>query len=358
MSDDRRDEGRTGHAADPYRTAFIDAKGLTGALLNGRYEVGREIGRGGFSAVYLARDRQLHSRAVVVKVLLDEAFSNEWVVAKFRQEVEVLSRLDHPGVVGIVDVGDLPGGKPFIVMQYVGGVTLRSVMRPEGVSLELAAEVMRQAGRALAAAHARNVIHRDLKPENVMLGEPAEGEVQVKVIDFGIARVKDSLVKPSTETGKLAGTILYMSPEQLSGRTLAPASDVYALGVIAYELVAGRRPFNPETAFGLLEMQRGGVRVRPTDLRPALPEAAERVILKALAFDPKERHQSARAFGDELARALGEWEASGPRPDEAAPPAFAPPQAFAPAGADEPSVETPLAHHAGPPRPPQTIAAV
>jgi serine/threonine-protein kinase len=349
MSEERRDEGR--EPAGLNRTAFIESDGLAGALLNGRYQVEREIGRGGFSAVYLARDRQLHSRAVVVKVLLDEAFSNDWVVAKFRQEVEALSRLDHPGVVGIIDVGDLPGGKPFIVMQYVDGVTLRSLMRPEGAPLELAAEVIRQTGRALGAAHDSDVIHRDLKPENIMLRQPADGEVQVKVIDFGIARVKDSLVKPSTETGKLAGTILYMSPEQLSGRTLTPASDVYALGVIACELVAGRRPFNPESAFELLEMQRASVRVRPKDLRPALTEAAERLILKALAFDPKERPPSARAFGDELARALGEWELSGPRPDDARP------NPFVTVPSEEASVQTPLAHRPGAP-PLKTIAAV
>jgi serine/threonine protein kinase len=275
-------------------------------MIDGRYFVQQELGRGGIGTVYLARDKpELMSRRVVVKVLHEDSLKNEWIVQKFRQEVESLTRLDDPGVVGIIDAGTLEDGSPYLVMQFVEGASLRRQLGQGVMSFERVAAVMRQAGRTLEVAHASGIIHRDLKPENIMLRTAAGGDVQVKVIDFGIAKVKNSVVAPSTVTGARAvGTIAYMSPEQLSARKVTPASDIYALGVVAYEMLTGTRPFNPETSFELLEMQREGVRVTPKDLRPALPEAAQEVILKALAFEPQGRYGSAREFGDALALAL------------------------------------------------------
>ena len=281
-------------------------KDLVGQLLNGRYAIQAELKRGGMGVVYLARDQQLHSRNVVVKVLLDEAYQSEYVVQKFRQEVEALSRIDHPGIVGIIDSGELPNGRPFIVMQYVEGVTLRSVMTTEGMNLERAAEVTKQVGRALAAAHNRGIFHRDLKPDNIMLQDLGHGEEQVKIIDFGIAKVKSSVVAPSTSLNLSPGTVAYMAPEQLSGRPITSATDIFALGAIVYEMVTGRKPFNPETGYELLQMQQTGVRVKPADLRPSLPEAAQEMILKALAFDPNDRHGNPRDFGDSFAQTLTE----------------------------------------------------
>lgn len=254
--------------------------------------------------VYLATDLQLHSRSVVVKVLLDEGARQEWVVRKFRQEMEALARISHPGVAVIFDAGELEDGKPFIVMEYVDGVTLRSVMKPEGMPLDRVAQIIRQTGRALAAAHEKQVFHRDLKPENLMLRDPGKEDEQVKIIDFGIAKIKDSVVAPSTATMRTAGTVLYMAPEQLSGRTITAEADIYSLGIIAYEMVTGRRPFNPEAVFELLEMQRAGVLVRPKDLRPRLPEEAQAIILTALAFEPGDRHPRVRDMCDDLAGAL------------------------------------------------------
>jgi hypothetical protein len=189
-------------------------------------------------------------------------------------------------------------------MQFVDGVTLRSQIKSEGISFDRAAEIIRQIGRALGAAHDKGIFHRDLKPENIMLQSFSGGEEQAKIIDFGIAKLKDSMVAPSTVTGATAGTVAYMAPEQLSGRPTSSATDIFAFGAIAYEVVTGRKPFNPETGFELLEMQRQGVRVSPGDLRPALPSTATDVILRALSFDPYARFQSAREFGDALARVL------------------------------------------------------
>ncbi len=278
---------------------------LIGMTLGGRYLIERELGRGGMGVVYLARDKpELHSRPVVVKVLLEAALKNEFIVSKFYQEIESLTRLDDPGVVGIFDAGQLDDGTPYLVMQYVEGTTLRAAIKPEGMELQQAATIMRQVGRSVAAAHDAGIFHRDLKPENIMLRATAKGDQQVKIIDFGIAKVKNSVAGPATATGSTAGTIAYMSPEQLSAKPLTPASDIYALGMIAYEMVTGRRPFNPESIYQLLEMQRAGIRVKPCDLRPALPEPAQQVILRALAFDSGDRFQRADEFGDQLAAAL------------------------------------------------------
>jgi len=277
---------------------------FVGSTLIGRYFIEKELKRGGFGIVYLAYDRQLHSRPVVVKVLLDDAYKNEYVVQKFHQEIEALSRIDHPGVVGIVDSGELADGKPFIVMQYVDGSTLRTMLKPEGMDLEHCAHIIKQMGRALTAAHEKGILHRDLKPENVMLQNLGQDEHQVKIIDFGIARIDNSAIAPTTAINTAVGTVAYMAPEQLSSRPVSAATDVYALGEIAYEMITGRKPFNPETAFELLEMQRAGVHLKPTDLRPSLPKSAEALILRAISFNPADRPTRACNLGDELARAL------------------------------------------------------
>ena len=277
---------------------------LIGKTLDERYFIESELGQGGVGAVYLASDRKLHDKHIVIKILLDKSLQNSWVVQKFQQEKEALARVDHPGVVGILDTGELPDGKPYLVMQYIDGVTLRSQIKPEGMPIDRAGELIKQMGRALGAAHDKGIFHRDLKPENIMLQSFGRGEEQVKIIDFGIAKLKDSIVAPSTMTGGTAGTVAYMAPEQLGGRPTSAATDIFAFGAIAYEIITGRKPFNPETGFELLEMQRQGVRISPSDLRPAVSTDANEIILRALSFEPSQRFQTAREFGDELARAL------------------------------------------------------
>jgi eukaryotic-like serine/threonine-protein kinase len=137
-----------------------------------------------------------------------------------------------------------------------------------------------------------------------MLQNLGQGEQQIKIIDFGIAKIKNSVIAPSTAANVAAGTVAYMAPEQLSGRPVSAVTDVYALGAITYEMLTGRKPFNPETGFELLEMQRGGVRIKPSDLRPSLSAYADQLILKAISFEPSHRPTKARDFGDDLARAL------------------------------------------------------
>jgi len=282
-------------------------KALMGTQLDGRYRIERELGQGGVGVVYLAHDEKLHDKRVVVKVLLEKSQANKWFVQKFHQEKEALARVDHPGVVGIVDSGELAEGEPYIVMQFVDGISLREAVKvnPEGLALERVASIVKQAGAALSAVHAQKIFHRDLKPENIMLQQLGRDEEQVKILDFGVAKVKESLIAPSTATGAVsAGTVLYMSPEQLRGDRVTAASDIYALGVIAYEIVTGRRPFKADTVAQLCDMQREGVRVNPGALRPRLPYEAEKLILSALEFEPGGRPQNAAEFGAALAAAL------------------------------------------------------
>jgi serine/threonine protein kinase len=298
---------------------------LAGMTIEQRYLVERALSHGGMGKVYLARDLTLHNRPVVIKVLLDASTNDTYVVKKFRQEVEALARIDHPGVVGVLGAGDLPDGPRFIVMQYVSGVTLRSQITSEGMNFERAALILRQVGAALDYVHEKGIFHRDLKPENIMIQPLKGGTELVKVVDFGIAKVKDSVVAPSTVENVRIGTVLYMSPEQLRGEKITAASDVYSLGVIAYEMITGRRPFNPLSAAQLLEMHSSGVRVKPIDLRTNLSTEAQAIILRALSFERTSRYQSAAEFGDSLARALMSEEETAPKqtPSVATPAGYA-----------------------------------
>jgi serine/threonine-protein kinase len=275
-----------------------------GHLLNNRYFVEERIGAGGFGEVYRARDEQLAARPVVVKTLRADGLNNPWALHKFRHEIEALARLDHPAVVGIFDAGQLPGGAPFLVMQFVNGQSLRVGLSAGGMNLAQAAQIVQQVASALTEAHAQGILHRDLKPENIMLRRLNTGETQAVVIDFGVAKVRNSALAPGTDDGRIAGTYLYMSPEQVMGGRLDATSDVYSLGVVAYEMLTGRRPFAPQSLAQLPEMQRRRMFDAPCDLRPDLPPAAQASLLQALSHNPAHRYQSAQQFGDALARAL------------------------------------------------------
>jgi serine/threonine-protein kinase len=287
-----------------------------GATLKDRYVVERELGRGGIGIVYLARDERLHGMPVVVKFLLDQSPASSWAAKKFLQEAEALTRIAHPGVVKVLDRDRTADGRPFFVMEFIRGRSLRSAIDPQGLPLEQAAALIAQIGQALGAAHREGVFHRDLKPENVMLAALSDGDEHVKLIDFGIAKVRDSQAGTATEVAVVAGSMYYMAPEQFMGEAVTAAADIYAFALIACELITGRRPFNPDAATQiaamqqLIGMQRSEQVVPLRQLRPSLPAAAETVLLRGLAFDPQKRPQDARQFGDELARALTKPRAS------------------------------------------------
>lgn len=274
---------------------------VVGTTLDARYFVEKALSRGGMSRIYFARDLKVNRKAVVIKILSQELLEHPYARQKFDQEVEALSRIRHSGVVEVSDKGQLDDGRPYFVMQFVDGENLRSQITNEGMDLERAASILKQIGAALDHVHEKSVFHRDLKPENIML---KGGTDEVVLIDFGIAKVRDSVVAQSTAAGASAGTMSYMSPEQLCGELITPASDIYSMAVVAYEIVTGRRPFNPSSAAQLLHLQRAGVDVKPIALRRNLPHAAEEVILSALSFKPASRPQNAKQFGNDLARVL------------------------------------------------------
>lgn len=275
-----------------------------GALLKNRYLVERELGKGGIGVVYLARDQQLLLRPVVIKVLQESWSDDTWIKNKFNQEIESLSRIDHPGVVGVVDYGDLANGQPFIVMQYIEGNSLEAELKKSGsFTLDRTANLIRQMCLALNAAHCKGVIHRDLKPQNIMI-QHFDGEEVVKIIDFGIAKVKDSKLATSTKESITAGTLLYMAPEQIKNSQCSVASDIWSLGVIAYEMLTGDKPFVAHSEVDLFEMQRAGLQRKPSALRSDLPLDAEKAIDRVLSFDPAARPSKASQFADEFSAAV------------------------------------------------------
>ncbi len=275
---------------------------LIGTTIGQHYLVEKKLGQGGMGKVYLARDLNLYNKLVVIKILLEASLQNPYLRQKFEREVEALSRLNHPNVVSVLGAGEL-SGTPYIVMEYVSGLTLRSEIPNEGMNLQRAAAILKQTGTALDYVHKQGIFHRDLKPDNIML-QQLQPEF-VKVVDFGIAKVKDSVVGPSTADNIAIGTAQYMSPEQFRAREkITAASDVYSMAVMAYEMVTGRRPFNPASATEMPELQRDGVRVMPVDLRTNLSTEAQAIILRGLSFERRARYQNAAEFGNSLARAL------------------------------------------------------
>lgn len=278
-----------------------------GQVIDGRYHIERKLDSGGMGDVYLAMDKpEMYSRKVVVKVLKETAFQNEYTLKKFKQEIEALTRLDGvQGAVGIIDAGTLPSNEPYLVMRYVEGESLRHYIKPEvGMAFEDVAKIIKQIGNTLTESHNRGVYHRDLKPENIIVERVAFTDFKVTIIDFGIARVLESAVDNTTVVDTVAGTIRYISPEQISKNPVKAASDVYLLGIIAYEMLTGRLPFNPETPFQIFDLQRAGVQIAPKAWNPAIPDEANHAILKALSWELSKRQQSAREFGDELSSAL------------------------------------------------------
>ncbi|MCL6581740.1 MAG: Stk1 family PASTA domain-containing Ser/Thr kinase, partial [Firmicutes bacterium] len=276
---------------------------LLGVVLGGRYEILEKLGAGGMAVVYRAVDTLLQ-RPVTVKVLRSELAGDEAVVKRFRREAQSAASLSHPNVVGVYDVGR-QDDVHYIVMEYVEGKSLKDIIAERGpLPAEEALRIARQICEALRHAHGHHIIHRDVKPHNVLITP----EGRAKVTDFGIAGA--ATTSTVTYPGVLLGTVYYFSPEQAQGKYGDERSDLYALGVVLYEMLTGRVPFEGESPVSVALKQ---IREEPRPLRelnPRVPPAAERVVLRAMAKAPELRYQSAAEMLkdlDALQRQLAEW---------------------------------------------------
>jgi serine/threonine-protein kinase len=281
---------------------------LIGQTLAGRYLMMRAIGQGGMGAVYEAEHVGLGKR-VAVKILLDSYTDDREVLARFHQEARTASRIGHENIIDILDIGtDESGHAPrtFIAMELLDGQDLRGLVREVGaLPIGQGIHIVKQICRALEAAHAKDVIHRDMKPENVFLTARSGQRDFVKIMDFGISKIKaahESQVR-LTQTGAVIGTPLYMAPEQALGRTdIDQRADIYSVGVMMYELFTGRPPFEAPTYLALMAQHMTETPVPPRKLRPDLPAALDKAILRTLEKEPERRFQSMR----ELERAMPE----------------------------------------------------
>jgi tetratricopeptide (TPR) repeat protein/predicted Ser/Thr protein kinase len=269
-----------------------------GALLSGRYEILSTLGEGGMGAVYKARDREV-DRVVAVKVIRPELANQPEILSRFKQELILSRQVTHKNVVRIFDLGEAEGIK-FITMEFVEGRDLRALLRDSTpLSLEQKVKIVIQVCRALEAAHAEGVVHRDLKPQNILI----ENTGRVVVMDFGIAHSMQEA--GATSTGMLLGTPLYMSPEQAKGEKVDPRSDIYTLGIVFYEVLTGKVPFESDTVVGLLLKRLQERPVPPVERNKEIPQALSDIVIKCLAVQKEDRYQSAQEVQRDLEGWLG-----------------------------------------------------
>lgn len=257
-----------------------------GTTLDNRYEITEQIGTGGMADVFKAHD-VVEDRTVAVKILKDEFSQNAEFLRRFRNESKAIAVLSHPNIVKIYDVG-LTDEIKFIVMEYIDGITLKDFIEEQGVlRWKDALFFITQILRALQHAHDKGIVHRDIKPQNIMLFEDGT----IKVMDFGIARF--SRIDGKTLSDKTVGSVHYISPEQARGDMTDERSDIYSVGVMLYEMLTGRKPYDADTpvAIALKHMQEDPV--PPREIMPSIPEALEEILLHAMEKDPARRYQSA-----------------------------------------------------------------
>jgi serine/threonine-protein kinase len=267
-------------------------------VINDRYEIHKRVGRGGMADVFLARDLLL-DRQVAIKILFPEFAIDPNFVERFRREAQAAANLSHPNIVNVYDWGKYEGTY-FIAMEYVQGRTLAEILKTnKQLTPKQAAEIASEVAAALGFAHEAGLAHRDIKPANILIGSNG----QVKVADFGIARAMNSATESNlTQAGSVMGTASYFSPEQAQGAQPDPRSDLYSLGIVMYEMVAGKPPFTGENAVAIAYKQ---VHDQPTPLNKlvdGMPRPFEAIIAKLLAKDPKLRYPSAHALRDDLRR--------------------------------------------------------
>jgi serine/threonine-protein kinase len=288
-----------------------------GTVVDDRYRLRQKIGSGGMADVWLATDREL-DRDVAIKILHDRFAQDKEFVERFRREARSAAGLQHPNVVSIFDRGEFRDTY-FIAMEYVDGPQLKELVKG-GMSTEDAIGFTRQILNAARFAHRKGIVHRDLKPQNVLIDDDG----RARVADFGIARGESSDI---TATGSVMGTAQYLSPEQAQGKETTPASDIYSIGVMLYEALTGRVPFEGDSAVAVALKQVNEAPRRPSAVNPEIPPALDAVVMRALAKDPEARFKDADAFLKALDAA--EKRPEKPRPEDTA--AFA---AVSPEGED------------------------
>ncbi|MDA8283438.1 MAG: serine/threonine-protein kinase, partial [Actinomycetota bacterium] len=275
----------------------MQPSGGEGTVIAGRYRLGARLGRGGMADVFDAYDQRL-ARPVAIKLLRPELSIDPGMRARFEREARAAARLNHPSVVSVYDSGE-DAGRAFLVMERLPGETLADRMRSGALDPFWLRSVAADVLGALAAAHEQGIVHRDIKPANILL----DAEGRAKVGDFGIAKAvrdaspgADAAAQDLTGVGMLIGTVAYLSPEQIEGAAATPQSDLYAVGVVLYEALAGRKPFVGEDA---LAQARAVVAADPPDIaaaRPGVPADLADVIRRAMSRRPEDRYASARSM--------------------------------------------------------------
>lgn len=281
-------------------------------VLNDRYEIGGLLGRGGMADVYKARDTRL-GRTVAIKLLRADVARDSHLQARFRREAQAVAGLNHPSIVAVYDTGehitsDVPHDSthlPYIVMEYVHGKTLRELIRAKAITTEQALDYTMGVLAALDYSHRAGIVHRDIKPANVMVTEDDRGVLgQVKVMDFGIARTISDSAATMTQTQTVMGTAQYLSPEQARGESVDARSDLYSAGCLLYEMLAGRPPFTGDSPVSVAYQHVRELPPAPSTFNPALSEALDALLMRALQKDRNQRFQDAASFRRAL-RAAG-----------------------------------------------------
>lgn len=279
--------------------------------LSSRYELGEIIGFGGMSEVHLARDLRL-SRDVAIKVLRADLARDPTFYLRFRREAQNAAALNHPAIVAVYDTGEAEtdaGPLPYIVMEYVDGITLRDIIRSEGpMAPRRAMEVIADVCAALDFSHRNGIVHRDIKPANIMINRAGA----VKVMDFGIARAISDSSSPMTQTAAVIGTAQYLSPEQARGEQVDARSDVYSLGCVLFEILTGEPPFKGDSPVAVAYQHVREDPALPSSVNPDIPRELDSVILKAMSKNPANRYQSAAEMRSDLVRVLGGQRPSAP----------------------------------------------
>ncbi|QBD79919.1 serine/threonine protein kinase [Ktedonosporobacter rubrisoli] len=265
-------------------------------VLGERYQLQDPIGRGGMATIYRGRDLRM-DRVVAIKVLREVYSTDPKFVTRFQREARAASSLQHPNIVQVYDYGQSDGNY-FIVMEMVEGTDLRRYLRSRGMlAIDRAIIIAHDVALGLGAAHRRSIVHRDVKPQNILVGRDGS----IKLTDFGIASVyKDINAERLTTTGMTLGTVQYYAPEQAQGEIVSPAADVYALGIVMYEMLTQRTPFDGDTPVAVAMQHIQEPPVPPSQLNPNIPPALEEIILRCLEKVPGMRFPD----GSALARAL------------------------------------------------------